>query len=123
MARWNSLDQLLELIDESSCWPFDPPVTVHSRRSDGDTPLHVAAVWGDVVAIELLLRAGADIDAIGDMSRTPLHNAIGQRHLSAAKFLAISGAAIDIVDEFGQTAVQAAASRGMTGLFSDDSAG
>ena len=100
MARWNSLEELFQVMDDSMLL-FDSPVHVHSRDPDGDTPLHVTAVWGDVVAIAKLLRAGAEIDAIGDMSRTPLHQAIGQRHLAAAKVLVLSGAATIIVDEFG----------------------
>ena len=41
------------------------PATVHSKSSDGDTPLHIAAVWGDRHAARVLLEAGAVIDAKG----------------------------------------------------------
>jgi uncharacterized protein len=48
-------------------------VEVSSRDVDGDTPLHVMAWRDDVVGAEILLAAGADVDAVGDMGTTPLH--------------------------------------------------
>jgi len=48
-------------------------VAVDSRDVCGDTPLHVMTWRSDRHAVKLLIEAGADIDAIGDMSETPLH--------------------------------------------------
>lgn len=76
-----------------------PIITVHTVDSTGDTPLHIAAIWGDVEAIDVLLEAGADIDAKGDMGCTPLHYAIGQKKVEAAKRLISHGASLDVKDE------------------------
>src|SRR6266576_4847667 len=47
---WRDLDDLLEYLREDLFFELD--VTVHTQRGDGDTPLHVACVWGDVGAVE-----------------------------------------------------------------------
>ena len=121
MSRWKSLEALLEEIADT-CPPFDPPVTVGSRRSDGDTPLHVAAIWGDVEAIEMLVDVGADVNAAGDMGCTPLHEAVGQGHVAAAQRLLAAGASPFILNEFGTTAAERAMMSGnpqMASVFRD----
>jgi len=74
-------------------------MTVNSRDASGDTPLHIASIWGDIDAIETLLAAGADINARGDMNCTPLHYAVSQNKVEAAKSLIKHGALLDIKDE------------------------
>ena len=78
-------------------------INVDSVASDGDTPLHIAAVWGDTCAVELLLDAGAAIDALGDMGATPLYNAVGQGDLEVAKLLLSRGANPDILSELNES--------------------
>jgi uncharacterized protein len=75
------------------------PLTVHSRASDGDTPLHVAAFWGDRHATRILLEAGADVNAKGDMSCTPLYFAVMKNHVQVAEFLLERGADPDAKSE------------------------
>jgi len=41
------------------------PVTIHSRSSDGDSPLHVVAWQNDVHGARQLIEAGADVGAVG----------------------------------------------------------
>jgi uncharacterized protein len=55
-------------------------------------PLHVAAVWGDCAAIELLVQAGASIDERGEHGFTPLMEATAQGHLAACQLLVALGA-------------------------------
>ena len=38
---------------------------VNTKGNFGNTPLHVVAVQGDLEAAQLLLRAGADVNAVG----------------------------------------------------------
>ena len=83
----------------SQCGFCVSSLTVNSRDSSGDTPLHIAAIWGDADAIESLLAAGADVNAKGDMSCTPLHYAVSQGKVEAAKSLIKHGASLDIKDE------------------------
>ncbi len=57
----------------------EAPVRLDSRSADGDTALHVMAWRRDHVGARLLIEAGADVDAVGDMSQTPLHVAVMQQ--------------------------------------------
>ncbi len=55
------------------------PIDVNEVGYDNDRPLHVAAMWGDVEAIDMLVAAGAEVDARGEFNFTPLRNAVGPR--------------------------------------------
>lgn len=83
---------------------FDPPVTVHSTRSDGDTPLHVACIWGDVGAVELLLAGGAAVNARGEDHVTPLCYAVMFERVRCVERLLQAGATADDANELGYTA-------------------
>ena len=87
-------------------------IDVTSVASDGDTPLHIVAGQGDTYAVELILDAGAAIDALGDMSATPLYNAVGQGHIEAAELLLGCGADPDIMSEIGFSPRTLAKSKG-----------
>lgn len=76
--------------------PIDPLTYVDSN---GDTLLHIAAQRGDLRAIELLLRSGADVNRLGDMGNTALHYA---KVHDVARLLLKHGASADICNEFGQ---------------------
>ena len=78
-------------------------VSLSSRDADGDSPLHVLAWRSDVEGVELLVDAGADANAIGDMGETPLHVAIHRRCIPIVVILVRAGARTDIPSEFGAT--------------------
>jgi ankyrin repeat protein len=78
-------------------------VSIDSCASDGDTPLHVMVWRSDVEGVEILLAAGANANAIGDMSETPLHVACRQHNAAIARLLLAAGARDDIRGEFGST--------------------
>jgi ankyrin repeat protein len=99
-AHWPSLTALLEHMGEL----FDPPVTVHSTTLDDDTPLHVACVWGDISAIDLLLAGGADVNARGDLNTTPLYNAVSFERVRCVERLLNAGATTDDPNELSFTA-------------------
>lgn len=77
----------------------DPNVGVAGEKTE--TPLHWAASSNDVVAIEQLVKAGADLEAPGSViaGGAPLENAIGFQNWAAAHFLADRGAKTRIGDE------------------------
>lgn len=79
------------------------PVHLHSVASDGDTPLHVMLWRGDTEAVLVLIKAGAKVNAAGDMSETPLHIAVRQQNLLAVDALLRAGADPDAMSEFGET--------------------
>ncbi len=79
------------------------PVTLDSRDVDGDTPLHVMLWRNNTYAVLQFIEAGADVNAVGDMSETPLHIALKQRNLAATEALLKAGADSSRVSEFGQS--------------------
>jgi ankyrin repeat protein len=74
-------------------------VTIHSRRSDGDTPLHIASFEGNRHAVRLLVEAGADVNAKGDLSTSPLYYAVSGHHVQVAELLLQYGADPDAENE------------------------
>jgi ankyrin repeat protein len=87
---------------------FNPPVTVYSTGWDGDTPLHVACVWGDLTAIDLLLAGGADVNARGELDTTPLYNAVSFERVRSVQRLLRAGATADDPNQLSCTARQCA---------------
>ena len=80
---------------EDPCAPIDP---LTYCAPDGDTCLHVAALRGNLRAVELLLKAGVDIDCQGDMGYTALHYAATPE---IVQVLLDNGASVEIENEFG----------------------
>lgn len=101
-SHWPNLKSLLQYMGEQM-W-FDQPVTVHSKAGDDDTPLHVACVWGDLSAIDLLVSGGADINARGDLGATPIYNAVSFERVRSVERLLKAGATIDDDNELSTTA-------------------
>lgn len=68
-----------------------------STRNDGGTALHFAAVTGDKRMAELLLRAGADLNARDDTYQmTPIGWASEEGHMAMVQFLFECGADVDL---------------------------
>ena len=82
----------------------DGPVSIDSVGYDGDTPLHVFAWRNDLERVQLLVRSGANVNALGEMDETPLHIAVRHQNRAMIEFLLASGANPDIRSEFGVTA-------------------
>ena len=105
------VQQLLEDIGRAMTLDETTPVTVNTRDAANDTPLHYAAYWGDVRAIELLAAAGAQIDAHGAFDATPLWCAVSHGHYAAAAKLLELGASPHAPSAVGTPAQAAAQSR------------
>lgn len=88
-------------------------ISVHSKDSEGDTPLHKACVWGDLRAVHVLLNAGAKINEQGDMGATPLYFAVMFEFQDVADYLVSMGAGINIRSEFGDTPLELSKSKGI----------
>jgi len=76
---------------------------VNQRSSFGDFPLSVAAVRGDVAAIQTLHAAGACLNAKGEHGYTALHSAVEQGHRDAVDCLLALGADKTIRTDKGLT--------------------
>ena len=88
-------------------------ISVHSKDSEGDTPLHKACVWGDLRAVYVLLNAGANINEQGDMGATPLYFAVMFEFQDIADYLVSMGADKDVRSEFGDTPLELSKSKGI----------
>lgn len=103
--------QARRILDEMADLPdFDniELLNVNSRGTLGDTPLHVAAVRGDIACARVLLEAGANPNIKGEYGYTPLHNAATHGHLGLAKLLIEHGALKDVLNDDGETPAQLA---------------
>ena len=88
------------------------PTAVVSRAADGFSPLHLAAFFGRNEAVELLLDAGADVDAEASNSFLtrvrPLHSAAAGGHLECCRLLLAAGADPNALQGGGHSALDAA---------------
>ena len=82
--------------------------------SDGWTALHLAAYFGRLDAVRLLLNKGASVKArsTNAMENMPLHAAAAGRHAGVIKLLLEFGAPADAQQSGGWVALHAAAQNG-----------
>jgi len=76
---------------------------------DGYTLLMGVITYGDLDLAALLLRNGADVNAVCKVGWTPLMMAAANGHLDALDFLVSNGAAVNVKEQDGNTALILAA--------------
>ena len=74
-----------------------------------DTPLHLAARFGREDLAQLLIAAGANVEAPNELNQRPLHVAATYGRASIARLLLAGGAAVDARGPGGKTPLHAAA--------------
>ncbi|MCB9492813.1 MAG: ankyrin repeat domain-containing protein [Epsilonproteobacteria bacterium] len=88
-------------------------VNINMFDSHGMTLLHYAAQGGHLKAIKLLLKYGANVDAVTVWHRmTPLHLAAKTKYLYSAQLLVANGASVNAKMHFGTTPLHEAAQEG-----------
>jgi len=98
-----------DLINYQSDNVDDPIDPLTYTRPDEDNLLHIAAYRGDLRSVELLIKAGLDVNKPGDMGYTALHYAYQKNkpdvflkeRKDVIEFLLAHGASPDIRNEFG----------------------
>jgi ankyrin repeat protein len=91
--RYGSAKDVLEAVWSTvEFGGFAERPTVSSVGIFGSQPLKTVVSWDDLNAMELLLDAGADINARHEGGDTALHHAIRMRHFALARFLLARGA-------------------------------
>ncbi|KAM7539627.1 hypothetical protein Aperf_G00000031830 [Anoplocephala perfoliata] len=89
-------------------------LTLRDKR--GNAPIHLAAKFGRIKIVELLLRNGVSINTRNQDGLTPLHIAIGREDLSLATYLLKEGAELDCTDGQGRTSLMIACKIGNANL-------
>src|SRR5690242_14396199 len=84
----------------------------------GERPLHIAACRGITEEIEALIKAGAHVNAPGELGYTPLHEAVSQNHVEAIRILLEHGASVMAKNEDGKTPLDMARTGDVTLLLS-----
>lgn len=89
---------------------------INARQDTGFTPLHMAAKIGNEALVDLLLKAGADVNKTAyfqtGMNRTPLHMAVEFMQVPVVKLLLKNKANLEARLSDGKTVLLFAASRG-----------
>lgn len=96
------LDEILDMLLSTG------EITPDVRNHYGRVPLHFAAFWGNIEAVETLIKKQATVDAQDQWDATPLRIACNREHLEVACCLVEAGArpdveGIDVQDLFFDT--------------------
>ena len=82
---------------------------VKAQSSDGFTPLHLACFFGQVEAAELLVRQGAEVNAVSPSRIAVIHSAAASRNAALVKLVLQAGANPNLQQQGGYTALHEAA--------------
>lgn len=101
-------ENLIKLFNQYSQHPSflseDKIISVNQTGLMGETLLNVAVNSQSKKDVELLLEAGADVNAKGELDFTPIQNACINGNLDIIQILMKFGADINIRNEFGYDA-------------------
>jgi len=91
--RYRSAEEVLDAVwGTVEFGGFAERPAVSSVGIFGSQPLKTVVTWDDLTPVELLLDAGADINARHEGGDTALHHALRMGHFSVARLLLARGA-------------------------------
>lgn len=93
-------------------WDDVPRTAAWSVSGPPPNVLHVAASYGMLRAVGLLLDHGLRVEQVKDDGSTPLHAAARQGHAETVRLLLKRGAAVDQASDAGRTPLYVAAEHG-----------
>lgn len=79
------------------------PKLINARNADGRTPLHEAALEGQMEIVEFLLSRKAEMNLQDKKGQTPLHLAAKEGFMKVIKLLIDNKAELNIKDDNGKT--------------------
>lgn len=105
-------------LDRVEGWIVAQPDLINAYAPDGFQPIGLAAFFGHLPVVELLLRVGAEVDAPSQnpMRVRPLHSAIANRRTAIAKLLIEYGADVNSTQADDFTPLHEAAQNGLLEL-------
>ena len=106
-ARNSDVETVRALLKQRS-----PAIDVNAAAADGATALHWAVHRDAAVIVDLLIRAGARVDAANDLGATPLHLACTNRSAAMVERLLASGANANASLVNGETVLMTCARAG-----------
>ena len=85
---------------------------VNARGEDGDSPLHIACLYGQAAVVEECIKRGADVNARDEDDSTPLHDAAAGGFEAIVAQLLLKGASTSAKDNEEDTPLHHAARGG-----------
>ena len=117
MAVYSGVADVLARMQDVVEFCNAPLRDVNQRGIGGSTPLYVAAIWGDLEAVRLLIEAGANVNARNEDGETALHWAASDGNRELAVLLIERGASRSELTDEGDTPKQLALLMGHSDLF------
>lgn len=105
--RWQASKAAAVLIDKDV--RTNGKRLINAKNLAGKTALHEAARTGNTELLLMVLKAGADVNAIDETGRTPLADAVSAEDGSAIRILLSYGASPLMQDMYGRTPLHEAA--------------
>ncbi len=90
--KWGTADDVLVAISNTIEFTDIGVPKINQKGICGNTPLKVSVVWGDVAATNLLIKAGADVNAKNEDGFTALHHAAVRNSEQLVQLLLDAGA-------------------------------
>ena len=85
---------------------------MNARGEDGDSPLHIACLYGQTAVVEECIKRGADINVRDEDDSTPLHDAAAGGFEAIVAQLLLKGASTSVKDNEEDTPIHHAARGG-----------
>ncbi len=115
--RWDELRASVDLHQaiqqgDDALWrrAVEDGQSLQERDSDGNTPLHLAALWGNTGCVDELLAVGVEVNVVNEVGATPL--LYGITDVGVVRALLHSGADPNIASKLGMTPLLAAVTCG-----------
>ena len=85
---------------------------MNARGEDGDSPLHIACLYGQTAVVEECIKRGADVNVRDEDDSTPLHDAAAGGFEAIVAQLLLKGASTSVKDNEEDTPIHHAARGG-----------